>query len=193
MPNCGMVGSTIVYFKCRDKVRARGLLWRRWRGANVLIDRGKHISDPPAPGGGKAIDSPSGESIYVTRACVAKIGYPRENDFLYFEDLEWGMRAKSAGLLTRADDSIVPHKYGTTIGSADSRKQRSSLTVFLEARNRLLFVWRADSGAIVWMIMRTLLRACEYLFAGSVRNTMATLAGMMAFFRGQTGRPHFVS
>jgi hypothetical protein len=103
------------------------------------------------------------------------------------------MRAKSAGLLTRADDSVVPHKYGTTIGSAVSRKERSRLAVFLDARNSLLFVWRADPGAIVWMIVRTLLRACEYLFVGSVRNAMTTLAGMMAFFRGETGRPHFVT
>jgi hypothetical protein len=103
------------------------------------------------------------------------------------------MRAKSAGLLTRADDSIVPHKYGTTLGSATSRKERSRVAVFLEARNTLLFVWRTDPGAIVWMIVRTLLRTCEYLLVGSVRNAMATLAGMMAFFRGKTGRPHFVS
>lgn len=193
MQNCGMAGSTIVDFKCRDKVLTRGLHWRRWRGGAVHIDRGKQISDPAAPGGAKPIDSPSGASIYVTRACIAQIGYPREDYFLYFEDLEWGMRAKSAGLLTRADDSVVPHKHGTTIGSAVSRKERSSLAVFLEARNSLLFVWRADPGAIVWMIVRTLLRACEYLFVGSVRNAMATLAGMMAFFRGETGRPHFVS
>ena len=53
--------------------------------------------------------------------------------------------------------------------------------------------WRADPGAIAWMIVRALMRACEYLFVGSVRNAMATLAGMMAFFRGETGRPHFVS
>jgi N-acetylglucosaminyl-diphospho-decaprenol L-rhamnosyltransferase len=191
--SCGMAGSTIVDFKSRDKVVTRGLLWRRWRGGAIHIDRGKHISDPAAPGGAEAIDAPSGSSFYVTRACLALIGYPPEDYFLYFEDLEWGMRAKAARLLTRADDSVVPHKYGTTIGSSVSRKERSRLAVFLDARNSLLFVWRADPGAIVWMIVRTLMRACEYLFVGSVPNAMATLAGMMAFFRGETGRPHFVS
>ena len=30
------------------------------------------------------------------------------------------------------------------------------------------------------MIVRTLMYACQYLFVGSVRNAMATLAGMMA-------------
>jgi N-acetylglucosaminyl-diphospho-decaprenol L-rhamnosyltransferase len=193
VPSCGMAGSTIVDFKCRDRVHIRGLRWQRWRGGTVAVDRGKHINDPAAPGGAKAIDSPAGTSTYVTRACIAEIGYPMEDYFLYFEDVEWGMRAKSAGLLTRADDSVVLHKHGTTIGSAASRKERSRLAVFLEARNSLLFVWRTDRGAIVWMIARTLLRACEYLFVGSVRNAMATLAGMMAFFRGETGRPHFIS
>jgi N-acetylglucosaminyl-diphospho-decaprenol L-rhamnosyltransferase len=93
MPSCGMAGSTIVDFKCRDRVHLRGLLWRRWRGGSVAVDRGKHISDPAAPGGAKAIDSPAGTSTYVTRACLAQIGYPLEDYFLYFEDLEWGMRA----------------------------------------------------------------------------------------------------
>jgi N-acetylglucosaminyl-diphospho-decaprenol L-rhamnosyltransferase len=55
MSNCGMAGSTIVGFNCRDKVLTRGLLWRRWRGGAVMIDRSKHISDPAAPGGAKAI------------------------------------------------------------------------------------------------------------------------------------------
>jgi N-acetylglucosaminyl-diphospho-decaprenol L-rhamnosyltransferase len=193
IPSCGMAGSTIVDFNCRDRVHLRGLVWRRWRGGTVAVDRGKHISDPAAPGGAKAIDSPSGSSMYVTRACIAQIGCPREDYFLYFEDLEWGMRAKSAGLLTRADDSIVAHKYGTTLGSASSRKERSRLAVFLEARNSLLFAWRADLGAIVWITMRVLVRACEYLCVGSFRNAVATLAGMRAFFRGETGRPHFVN
>ena len=100
MQQCGMAGSTMVDFKYRDNVHTRGLRWRRWRGDAVLIDYGKHISDPAAPGGAKAINSPSGTSIYVTRACIAQIGYPCEDYFLYYEDLEWGMRAKSAGLLT---------------------------------------------------------------------------------------------
>lgn len=190
--HCGMAGSTIVYDQHRDHVAARGLQWRRWRGNAVLIDRGKHIDDPPAPGGAAAIDAPSGTSFYVTRACLDQIGYFLEDYFLYYEDLEYGMRAKSAGLLTRADASIVPHKYGTTMGSAPTRKDRSRLAVYLETRNSLLFVWRGDRRAIVWSILRTLLRACEYLCAGSVRNSKATLEGSMAFFRGETGRPYFV-
>ncbi|HMF05943.1 MAG TPA: glycosyltransferase family 2 protein [Methylocella sp.] len=190
---CGMAGSTIVDYQDRDCVGTRGLRWRRWRGNAVHVDHGKHIRDPVAPGGAAAIDSPSGTSIYVTRACIDRIGYLSEEYFLYYEDIEWGMRAKSAGLLARADDSVVPHKYGTTIGSAVSRKDRSRLSVYLETRNNLLFVWRRDPRAIVWLIPRTILRACEFLFVGSVRNAVATFEGMAAFFRGETGRPGFVS
>jgi N-acetylglucosaminyl-diphospho-decaprenol L-rhamnosyltransferase len=117
----------------------------------------------------------------VTRACIAEIGYPREDYFLYFEDLDWGMRAKSAGLLTRADDSVVLHKHGTTIGSAASRKERSRLAVFLEARNSLLFVWRVDPGAIVWIIVRTFMRACEYLFAAKPAGRTSSVSGPEAW------------
>jgi N-acetylglucosaminyl-diphospho-decaprenol L-rhamnosyltransferase len=190
--NCGMAGSTIVHHQRLDQVGTRGLLWRRWRGSAIHIDYGKHISDPAAPGGASAIDAPSGSSIYVTKACLDRIGYLCEDYFLYYEDLDWGMRAKSAGLLTRADASIVPHKFGTTMGSAAARKDRSRLAVYLETRNSLLFVWRKDSLTIIWLIFRTLLRVCEYLFVGSVRNAGATLEGSMAFFRGETGRPYFI-
>jgi N-acetylglucosaminyl-diphospho-decaprenol L-rhamnosyltransferase len=190
--HCGMAGSTIVDYQRRDHVWTRGLLWRPWRGNAVHIDYGKHIRDPVAPGGAAAIDAPSGTSIFVTRACLDQIGYPREDYFLYYEDLDWGMRAKAAGLLTRADASIVPHKYGTTMGSASSRRDRSRLSVYLETRNSLLFIWRGDRRAIVWSTLRMFLRACEYLLVGSARNARTTVEGVTAFFRGETGRPNFV-
>ena len=188
-----MASSTIVDYRRADYVMTRGMLWRWWRGNAVHVDGGKRIGEHTAPGGGTAIDSPSGTSIYVTRACLDQIGYIKEDYFLYYEDLEWGMRAKKAGLLVRADSSIVPHKYGTTIGSAIKRKDRSRIAVYLETRNNLRFNWSLNPYSIVWILPRTILRAFEYLLVGSSRNAAATLAGVGAFLRGESGRPNFIN
>ena len=63
------------------------------------------------------LDCISGASLYVTRACVENIGLMDERFFLYYEDADWSARAKRYGL-GYAPDSIVPHRGGTTIGSA---------------------------------------------------------------------------
>ena len=88
-----------------------------------------------------AMDSPSGASMYVTRPCIEKIGLMDESYFLFFEDLDWGVRAKSCGL-GYASASIVGHKRGTTTGSAKSLAKMPRLSIYLEHRNGINFVCR---------------------------------------------------
>ena len=112
-----------------------------------------------------------------------------ERFFLYYEDADWSIRAKNYGGLGYARDSIVPHQGGTTIGSARDRAKRSWLAVYLESRNRILFVrlhlWRY----LPLTFIRGFLSALEYLFVGSPRNFKAALDGLIAALKGETGRP----
>ena len=112
-----------------------------------------------------------------------------ETYFLYFEDLDWGMRAHALGLLCFADESFVPHKHGTALGSADRRAERSALSVFLDARNMLLFTKRHNPGFRPLIVMRLLLRSIEYLAVGSVQNCTSVLRGLQAGLRSETGPP----
>lgn len=188
--NKGMVGSTIVPFANPNYIHCRGgHHWRKFRTGNAIIGYGDPISAPinlSAIEG--ALDCISGASMYVTRRCLEKIGKMDERFFLYYEDADWSMRAKNYGL-GYAQNSIVRHVGGTTIGSASLRSRRSQLSVYLESRNRIHFIriyWRRflPLGYMIGLVY-----AFTYLFAGSPKNFSASLSGMMAGMRGETGQP----
>ena len=94
----------------------------------------------------------SGASFYVTRECVEQIGLMDERYFLYFEDLDWGMRAKEKCGLGYAYLAVVRHQGGTTIGPTRKRAEQTALTVYLEFRNRILFVKRRYPAWYPWTV-----------------------------------------
>jgi GT2 family glycosyltransferase len=187
-PGHGMAGSVILDYRDRNRIASRGLRWRRWRADAVSVDHGKPLSEP-VPASAHDIDAPSGTSFYVTRSCLRAIGFMNEDYFLYFEDLEWGMRAKAAGMLCCADSSFVPHKYGSALGSAHRRADRSQLSVYLDARNTLLFARNNDAAFQTWAIARSIVKILEFCAVGSMRNSAAAFSGFVAGVKGESGKP----
>ena len=95
----GMISSTIVPNDRRDFVHCRGLGWNKFLARAVCIGYQEPVFEHCDIDAIEAsMDSPSGASMYVTRACVEYIGPMDERFFLYFEDLDWGIRAKTCGL-----------------------------------------------------------------------------------------------
>lgn len=186
----GMAPSLIVGMDDPAAVHAAGIRWSDLRCAVMLVGSGTRQPIPMAVQ--IAMDSPSGCSLYVTRDCVARIGPLPEDYFLYYEDIEWGMRAKAAQMLVSCVTSIVPHKHGTTIGSAVRRADRSSLSVYLAMRNRIIFVRRIRPLLLPWAILRSLMAVTEYLLAGSPRNARAAADGFIAALKGEKYRPPFL-
>jgi N-acetylglucosaminyl-diphospho-decaprenol L-rhamnosyltransferase len=186
----GMVGSRIMFMGRPNVVGSRGLTWSRWLSRTTGVDI--YAPATPAPDRldvERRIDSPHGASFYITRPCLEKIGLMDERYFLYFEDLDWGLRAKAVSGVGYAYQSVVPHQGGTTIGSASGRASRSRLAVYLDFRNRLLFVRKNYPGWYPWTVAVVMARSLEFLAVGSVRNFRAAMAGWSAGLVGETGRP----
>src|SRR5208337_3321913 len=59
----------------------------------------------PAP-----MDFVNGASMLASRAFLDKVGLMEESYFLYFEELDWAMRAKAKFNLGYARDSVIYHK-----------------------------------------------------------------------------------
>jgi hypothetical protein len=112
-----------------------------------------------------------------------------ESYFLYYEDLEWGLRAKAVCGLGFCEQSTVRHVGGATLGSASGRGARSALSVYLDHRNRLHFVRRMFPRRYGWTAVVVLARTLEFLAVGALENFLAALAGWAAGLRGETGRP----
>lgn len=188
----GMVGSTIVSSDNRNYIRCRaGHHWRKLRTSLALIGLGEPVNGPMnLQAIEAALDCIAGGSMYVTRACLEKIGPMDERFFLFYEDADWSIRAKSCGL-GYARDSIVLHKGGTTIGSARLRAERSRLSVYLESRNHLHFVRMHWRRYLPIAIVMGCVEAITYLVARSPGNFKAAVNGLLAGMRGETGRPQF--
>ena len=150
----GMVGSRLMHVDNSAVVGLRGLRWRKLFATTVGVDTHAPVLPPPDPDDVEGrIDAPSGASFYVTRDCVERIGPMDERYFLYFEDLDWGLRAKISCGVGYAYKSVVRHVGGRSTGSAVARAARSPLSTYLEYRNRFIFVRRHYGGWLIWTLL----------------------------------------
>jgi N-acetylglucosaminyl-diphospho-decaprenol L-rhamnosyltransferase len=186
----GMVGSRVMFLDRPDIVGSRGLRWRRLRASTLGVDIYAPVLPPPNPDEVDArIDAPSGASFYVTRTCLNAIGLLDERYFLYYEELDWGLRAKAFCGVGYAYRSVVPHVGGSMTGSSQNRSARSALTVYFDFRNRFIFVRKHYPAWFAWTVAMALLQAGEFLFVGATENFKVALLGTLAGLRGETGRP----
>jgi GT2 family glycosyltransferase len=187
----GMVGSRLTVSVDSTQIHSRGLAWRKLIAKTEAVDYHAPITLIPTPDEVDArLDSPSGASLYVTRAMIETIGLMDDRYFLYFEDLDWGLRAKAAGGIGYAHASIVPHAGGTTTRTSDRRT--STLTTYLEFRNRILFVRSHYPRLLSWTIAMQVLHAAAFVRAGSFASMKAALRGLVAGVRGEVGRPDHI-
>jgi N-acetylglucosaminyl-diphospho-decaprenol L-rhamnosyltransferase len=186
----GMVQSRIMFADRTDITSSRGLKWHKLRAKQTGVDIFGPVSPAPDPDDHeRRMDSPTGVSFYVTRACIDKIGLMDDSYWLYWEDFDWGVRAKAACGIGYAHNSVVPHIGGSSSGAARKRARRSVAFVYLGNRNKLRFVRRHHPDWFAWTVFVSFLRTGGYLFAGSTRNFVAANKGLVAGVRGETGRP----
>ncbi len=186
----GMLGGRIIRMDQPALEHSRGLRWRPWLASMEALDLyASAYIEPDIAAVEARIDSPSGACIYVTRPCLARIGLMDERYFLYFEDVEWGMRANRACGVGYAWKAVVYHRIGTTIGTAGARSASSPLSVYLEFRNRLLFVRQYYKKWYPWTVFVLAVRALEYGAVWRLANLRAAYRGLGAGLAGETGRP----
>jgi N-acetylglucosaminyl-diphospho-decaprenol L-rhamnosyltransferase len=188
----GMVQSRIMFPDRSDIASSRGLKWHKLRAAASGVDMFAPVSPAPDPDDvERRIDSPTGVSFYVTRACIDKVGLMDDAYWLYWEDFDWGVRAKTACGIGYAHNSVVPHIGGSSTGAARERAKRSVTAVYLGNRNKLHFVRQHHPGWFAWTVFVSFLRTGEYLLVGSTRNFSVAIRGLIAGLRGERGPPEF--
>ncbi len=185
----GMVTGRIVLADDPSRIHTRGLRWRRFMASAKAIGRNEPAASRPSPGSvERQLDAPVGAFVYVTRACLDKIGLMEERYFLYFEDLDWGLRAKRRGDIGYAFDSVVYHKGGTTIGTGPVTTI-SEFATYLSFRNRVLFVYANFPAWLIWTALIAVARALEYGFRGRTGNMRVALRGTLDGLLRRNGRP----
>ena len=142
MPSAGICGSTLLYYSMPDKVQARGgAKYNKWLGTTQMLGAFTQA--------GVSVEAHtlelkmayiSGASMLVSKPFLQQIGLMREDYFLYFEEIDWAMRAKGHYQLCYAPGSIVYHKEGGSMGTNSLVPKEKSVTAdYYTVRNRLLF------------------------------------------------------
>jgi GT2 family glycosyltransferase len=136
----GIVGSTIRYYDRPDIIQVLG--GARMDPATVitrLIGDGLQLDDLRVDAADVERDMfyVTGASMLVSRAFVRDVGLMQEDYFLYYEEIDWAMRARGRFALAFAPDSHVFHKSG-----ASSSKVLPAFTANLYYRNRIRFANR---------------------------------------------------
>ena len=111
-----------------DIASSRGLKWNKLTAQLMGVDIFAPVSPAPDPEDvERRMDSPTGPSMYVTRDCIERIGLMDESFFLYWEEVDWAMRAKAACGIGYAHNSVVPHISGSSTGAVEGSREAIGL------------------------------------------------------------------
>jgi len=173
----GICGSTVLHYHERDRIQALGgghycrwigLPWHhgrftRWTGT---VDRRRAES---------WLNYIEGASMLVSRRFLEQVGLMNEEYFLYFEELDWAVRAKGRFRLGYAPYSIVYHKVGASIGTSSNPVRKSFVCDYYNIRNRIRFTRQYHCQALPSLFMVLLLEALIRLLCGKVDRAVMIL------------------
>lgn len=149
-PTLGMIGSTLLYHDRPEIVQTLGgARYNRWLALTRHIGTGLPLDRAPAADGVvRQMDYVVAASMLVTREFLLEVGLLAEDYFLYFEELDWAMRARGRYGLGYAPGSVVLHKEGASIGAGRDASAKSRTADYHFMRNRIVFTRRFAPAAL---------------------------------------------
>lgn len=181
-PACGAVGPMVYTWDNWEIISSAGG-WVDWAAADAVnvgageVDQGQY---PP-----RSVDFVNGCGILVSKAAIERVGLIDERFFMYWEETDWCIRMRKAGLEVRFQPAAkMQHKAPLTW------RAQSPATLYYMGRNRLHFFARHTQGV---QKVQALYRASRGLIHGIIRNRLeknfcASSAARLALVDGLLGR-----
>lgn len=166
----GICGSTILNYKKREKILALGggryiswlgLPWHHGRFYKYAPDIDRELAE-------KRMNYVEGASMLLSRQFLEQVGLMNEEYFLYFEELDWAIRARGKFKLGYAPASIVYHKVGASIGTSSNPAQKSLVCDYYNIRNRIRFTKQHHRSAMPTVFLVLLIEALIRLLCGKL-------------------------
>ncbi len=149
--NIGLVGSTLLFADSELQECAGGGIFSKFSGKGKLIDKGydkyAHTDQKKVR---EKLDYINGASCLVTRKLIESIGFYDDRFCFFFEDVDYGLRAKKAGFkLNWAPGSIVKHisphaETFTPILNLVEAPKLTTLISYFYIRNRFYLLRREN-------------------------------------------------
>ncbi|MFU0783662.1 MAG: Glycosyl transferase family 2 [Thermoanaerobacterium thermosaccharolyticum] len=156
-----------------------GLNWKKglsFHYGKDEIDKGQYDQQ-------KEIDFATGCCILIHKSVFDKIGFLAEEYFLYFEDTDFCVRAKRAGIKIIYEPSArLWHKVSSTTGG-----EESLITLYYGNRNRLYFNNKFNKkNKLLWLsyfYITRLLKFILWLLKGQMDKIQVVLTAIIDFKR----------
>jgi GT2 family glycosyltransferase len=179
-PMLGICGSQLRSYAPPHEVQTMGgRRYSRWSGRTRPL---QELATPQVSTASGAPDYVEGASMLISRRCLEAVGLLEESYFLYYEELDLVGRAQSAFKFGYSAASVVYHKEGASIGTASARADRSALSEFYQARNRIMFTRRHHAWFLPSVLAVTGLSVLQRIMIGRPQNAGAILRGALASF-----------
>ena len=138
-----------------------------------------------------AVSSVLGVAFLVTRACFERLGGLDEGFFAYYEEVDYCLRARAAGIaIVVAPSAAVRHE-----GFRGFASGFTPLAAYLKARN-LPLLMRRHAGPLAWLLFvptyaaMLLASIAGYVARGEASAVVAAIArGVLDGCRGRSGPP----
>ncbi len=137
----GMCGCTMLYYVEPTRIQSLGgATYNKWTGVPRCIAESQPFSPEVLTEAlPERLDFINGASMLVSTQFIRDIGFMSTRYFIYYEELDWSVRAKGRYTLTNAPRSLVYHKHGASMGSSRDPAKISPTSDYYALLNRLLF------------------------------------------------------
>ena len=126
----GLCGSKLIYEWDHTKLQGYGGIYSPLFGlSDTCCDLGKLDK----------MNFVIGASVFVRKSLLEEVGLMCEDYFLYYEEIDWAIRARKKFTIACEPRSVVYHKEGASIGAgAKNPGEKNELCDYFYMRNRLL-------------------------------------------------------
>jgi GT2 family glycosyltransferase len=180
----GICGSTIPFYAEPEKIWARGgATYNKWlarpkciglfEGRDLAVDR-TQIENRMA--------FVAGASMLVSVDFLREIGVLCEDFFLYYEELDWALRARGRYRLAFAPESIVYHKVSASI-RLDEHLRGGSVAAYYMCRNAMRITYKFFPVALPFVVPSVLMTYVAQRAGSRLRSTRVRLVRRLSRVR----------
>lgn len=188
----GMCGSVLRYYDDRNVIQAvGGVRYNFFLGRGKQLGQGLAADDITVQQLAEVIPTYiSGASLCLSADFLRDVGLMEESYFLYFEEIDWAVRARPKWKVATAVNSVVYHKEGGSIGTS-SRTKRSRLSQYYLNRNLIRFYILRMPWLLPVALVRVLRELSRLLLLREFALTSTTLQALVDGLLMRTGAKKF--
>ena len=179
-------GSTLLDYRHRNIVQARGARYNKWFARTHSMGYSGNFSDPVDEDAyAEKMDYLIGASMLVSTTFLRDVGLMSEQYFLYFEELDWIVRAGRRHFFAYASRSVVYHRGGASTGATFDKK--SLVGEYYGTRARILFTRKFYPYLLPTVLIAIIASMINQALRGRCAIARTILLAALDGIRGRTG------